>query len=318
MTEPVTVAVPVRNGGSLLGQVLRAVRDQRLARPVELLVADSGSTDGSRELAIRHGARVLDIPPGQFSHGATRNLLAERASGSHIAFLTQDAVPAGQGWLAELLGSFELASDVGLAYGSYRARPGAALSVRRELDAWFGSLPAGLERGAAAAADPRRAFFTDANGCVARAAWREVPFRPVAYAEDQALARDMLLAGYAKAYRPGAVVVHSHAYGVAERFRRSFDEWRAMREVGMVASTPPLGSTVLGVQRALRDDVGLARSEGGARAGLVAAAAGSLRHHLPAAAGAALGARAERLPSALRRACSLEGRRSFDPIEEWR
>ena len=48
----------------------------------------------------------------------------------------------------------------------------------------------------------RRGFFTDANACVARAAWERVPFREVAYAEDRVLAIDMLRAGYAKVFVP--------------------------------------------------------------------------------------------------------------------
>ena len=79
-------------------------------------MADSGSTDGSRELASprRGGDRR---PAGEFSHGGTRNLLVERASGAHVAFLTQDAVPADERWLARLLEGFELADDVGLVFG---------------------------------------------------------------------------------------------------------------------------------------------------------------------------------------------------------
>ena len=105
--------------------------------------------------------------------------------------------------------------------------------VRRELDTWFDSLAPEV-RGLPDAADPgatRRLFFTDANGCVARAAWERVPFRDVAYAEDQLLARDMLDAGYAKVYRPDAAVIHSHDYGPLDELRRSFDEWRGLREV---------------------------------------------------------------------------------------
>jgi rhamnosyltransferase len=315
VADPVSVAVPVRNGGALLDQVLAAVRSQSLERPVELLVADSGSTDGSRELARRYGARLIDVRPGDFSHGATRNLLADRATGSHVAFLTQDAVPADDRWLAHLLEGFEAADDVALVFGPYRARPDASLMVRRELAEWFASLSTEAERGAGEIPDVRRSFFTDANGCLAREAWERVPFRPVGYAEDQLLARDMLAAGYAKVYRPDAAVIHSHRYRPIDQFRRSFDEWRGLREVGAIPAAPPLVPAALGVQRAVRDDLALARAEGQASGQLLMTAVAAVSHHSRRAAGAALGSRADRLPPALRRACSLEGGGGFDPHE---
>ena len=41
----------------------------------------------------------------------------------------------------------------------------------------------------------------------------------------------MLAAGYAKVYRPDAAVIHSHDYRPLDQLRRSFDEWRGLREV---------------------------------------------------------------------------------------
>ena len=275
-------------------------------------MADSGSTDGSRKLAHQYGDGVIDVPSDEFSHGATRNLLIEEASGKHVAFLTQDAVPAHERWLASLLAGFGADEKVGLVFGPYRARPEASLMVRRELDEWFASLPTEPERGTGEDADGRRFFFTDANGCVARAAWEQVPFRAVSYAEDRLLARDMLAAGYAKVYRPDAAVIHSHDYRPVEQFRRSFDEWRGLREVHAIAGPVPLVDAALGVQRAVRDDLALARVEGRTRQ--VVTAAVSSRHHSLRAAGEALGSRADRLPPALRRLCSLEGRGGYDPV----
>jgi rhamnosyltransferase len=313
--DPVTVAVPVLNGGPLFEQVLRAVRSQRLDRPVELLVADSGSTDGSRARAETAGARMIDVPPGAFSHGSTRNLLVRAASGTQVAFLTQDSVPADEGWLERLLEGFDLADDVALVFGPYRARPGASPMVRRELDAFFGSFSAdgGPKVDRADSHDEggglgRRAWFTDANGCVARAAWERVPFQDVPYAEDHILARDMLTAGYAKAYHPEAVVIHSHEYRPLAHFRRCFDEWRALREVHGHIAPAGLVHMSLVVQREIRDDVELMRCEGGSGMALVRGAAQSLRHHAVRTTGAAVGSRAERLPAWLRRRCSLEGR----------
>ena len=49
---------------------------------------------------------MIEIPRAQFSHGGTRNLLMERSAGDHVAFLTQDAVPADEEWLDRLLDAF--------------------------------------------------------------------------------------------------------------------------------------------------------------------------------------------------------------------
>jgi glycosyltransferase involved in cell wall biosynthesis len=318
MAETVTVAIPIRNGGELLGEVLESLQAQRLERGVEVLVADSGSTDGSRQLARSHGAEVIDIPEGRFSHGGTRNLLVQRASGSHVALLTQDALPADDQWLARLLEGFEVAEDVGLVFGRYRARAGASVMVRRELDEWFDSLAPEV-RGVPDPAEgdvTRRLFFTDANGCVARAAWEHIPFREVPYAEDQRLARDMLAAGYAKVYRSDAVVIHSHDYGPLDQLRRSFDEWRGLREVRAIPAPVRMRDMALRVQRAVRDDVALGRREGQLGSTALRLGGVSLLHHALRAVGATLGSRADRLPARVARACSLERRAGFEPVAE--
>jgi len=54
----VTVAIPVLNGARYLDEVLSAVRDQRIDRELEILVVDSGSTDGSLEIALAAGRIV--------------------------------------------------------------------------------------------------------------------------------------------------------------------------------------------------------------------------------------------------------------------
>jgi glycosyltransferase involved in cell wall biosynthesis len=317
----VTVAIPVRDGGALFAGVLAALARQSVDH--ELLVCDSGSRDGSAALARAHGARVLEIAPSEFSHGGTRNLLVREASGERVAFLTQDAEPADELWLERLLGGFDLARDVGIVYGPYRPRPQASPAVRSELEHWFASLSPGgspqLERLTederslpVAGLIGRKGFFTDANACLARAAWEGVPFREVAYAEDRVLAIDMLRAGYGKAYVPEAAVLHSHEYSTTEQLRRCFDEWRGLREVyGWKEPASPRH-----VVRKLRGEIGAARRapciEGtGAPTGVVTVT----RHHVVRLAGALLGSRAGMLPAWARRRLSLEGRSGFAPLQ---
>lgn len=270
MAPIVTVALPVLDGGPLLGEVLAAVRAQEVDRPVELLVIDSGSSDGSVALARRHGARVVEIPRAEFGHGRTRNRLMELSTGDHVAFLTQDSTPAHARWLAALLAGF--AGDVALVFGPQRPRPDASPMVRRELLELFERI------------DPGGPFFSSANGAVARWAWERVPFRDVAYGEDHALARDMRAAGFAKAYAPEAEVLHSHDHPPLRAFKRYFDDFRALSRVNGLRE--PL--TPRYVAARVRNDVAADRAFM-RREGLRVQTARSLAHHVARALGRSLG-----------------------------
>lgn len=316
----VSVAIPVRNGGSTFPPLLDAIRAQRIDREVEIVVADNASTDGTREEAERRGAVIVDVPLGEFSHGGTRDLLMHRSRGEHVVFVTDDVLPATDTWLAELVAGFDDAPDVGLVYGPYVPRPDASHMVKRELTDFFRSLsPDGsprVDRGLRAE-DVRPGpvtFYTDANGCVARAAWERVPFRPVTYAEDQLLALDMLRAGFAKVYRPRAAVVHSHDYPLRERFGRFFDEGRALREVYGHVEEAGWPYTPAVVRAGVRRDRAFLRAAGAEGWELDRGTLESLLYHGVRAAGMVLGTRADRLPTGLRRALSREGRPGFDPV----
>ncbi len=316
----VTVAIPVRDGAASLEATLGAIDAQTVIDEVEVLVCDSGSRDGSVPLARRFGAEVLEISPDQFGHGRTRNLLMERAQGAHVAFLTQDAVPDGPEWLDRLLAGFRLAPDVALVFGPYRPRADASPMVARELTRWFQRLaPEGHPRidrlaeswPSAPATDllGPPGFFTDANGCVSRAAWEQVRFRDVPYAEDRLLAKDMLRAGFAKVFVPDAAVVHSHDYSTLGWLRRSFDESRALREVyGWVEPLDPRVTT-LNIYGRVGADWRWGRAGGLSGRQAMSLLAQSVAHHAARAVGGALGARSERLPPALAGRLSLEGRR---------
>ena len=322
----VTVAIPVLNGARYLDEVLTAVRGQQVDREVELLIWDSGSTDGSLEIAERHGARIHRIPRHEFSHGGTRNRMAAMARGEHVAFLTQDATPASPRWLAALLEGFSLADDVAAVFGPHLARPDASHMIKCEMERHFAAWGDGgrvvdlqrLDRSPAGLAAYRRfpgrfTFLSDVNCAVARWALERVPYREVPYAEDQLLGRELIEAGYAKVFHPDAAVLHSHDFPPAAFFRRYFDEFRSLREV--LDHVEPAG--VLRTQYAIR---GLVRADqrwltanGVHGRALVRPLATSARHHTIRMAGAIVGSRADRLQAGLRRRLSLEGRDSFVP-----
>ncbi len=315
----ITVAIPVLNGADELKRLLPVVRSQSIDAEVEIVVSDSESTDGSADVARAHGATVIDVKRSSFSHGGTRNLLMELSHGELVAFLTQDALPARADWLDALTAAFTAASDVGLAFGPGLPRPDASLTVRRELTTYFTNLsPDGrtrvVRRDNGVNSDANAGtYFHSVNACISRNAWSEVPFRTIPYAEDRMLALDMLRAGRGKAFVPSAPVVHSHDYRPLDLFRRSFDEWRGLREVAGHREAYGLGVSARWIRDQVRADLEFAAGEGMGAVRRAAVMPGSLRHACLRHAGAVLGSRSARLHPGLRRLCSLERRDTFLP-----
>ncbi len=267
------VVIPVLDGALRLGELLDALLEQR---PDEVLVIDSGSTDGSRAIVRAFGDRVrlLEIAPASFGHGRTRNLGAEETAGELICFLTQDATPL-PGWLDAYRSAFAADPGLGAAYGPHLPRADTSPAIARELETFF------------AGAGPGESWLSNVNACYRRACWAQTRFDDdVAYSEDQAFARATT---WPIRYVPQARVLHAHDYGPVGFARRYFEEYR-----GLAATTghvEPLrlrgvGSAVLGDVRWVRERAAPAPQR------LAAVAARSAVHHAGRRVSAALGARA--------------------------
>jgi rhamnosyltransferase len=227
LATTVSVIIPTLEAGPVFGRVLSAIRCQRGLGNVEILVIDSGSTDGTIELARRYGAAVRQIPQEEFNHGATRDAAAERASGDVLLMTVQDAVLVGRDALRMLV--LELEDDpktIGTSprqipradtdlYGAYAvwaheaAREGwQATGGRKPLQAM-----SPMERRAAAQLD---------NVCAAirRDAWSELRFRAVAFAEDLDFGLRAVERGWSVGACDRAAVIHSHTRSAAYHLRR--------------------------------------------------------------------------------------------------
>jgi glycosyltransferase involved in cell wall biosynthesis len=298
----VSVVIPVKDGERYLAELLEALAREGLD---ETLVIDSGSRDRSLQIARDAGVDILEIAPEQFSHGATRNLGAERTTGELICFLTQDATPC-PGWLAAYVEAFALDERVGAAYGPHMPRPGTSPMIARELTEFFASFaPDGL---AVVQRAGDQSFLSNVNACYARACWEEVRFREIAYSEDQAFGVDMLRAGWSKVYEPRAAVLHAHDYGISEFMRRYFDEYRGLRESSGHVEPFGMAATARYVARTVAADNRWMAERGIAGPGRARWVARAVMHHGGRRVFSALGSRAERLPAPVRGRLSLERR----------
>ena len=85
----VTVLITVYNGAPYLAEAIESVLAQSYT-PVELIVVDDGSTDGSAEIAQSYGSALLLARQENAGPGAARNHAVGLASGHYYAFLDAD------------------------------------------------------------------------------------------------------------------------------------------------------------------------------------------------------------------------------------
>jgi rhamnosyltransferase len=235
-----TVIIPTFNGETYLERLLTMLESQDFAGSSEVLVIDSGSTDRTLDIVRAHPAvRLHEIPNSEFGHGRTRNLAAGLARGRLLAFLTQDAVPLTTRWLAEITAPLDPSGlDAVAVLGKQEPRPGCFPLQKYEIQAVFarfGGQAVLYERGEAAPTPAELdllAFYSDVNSATRRDFLLDViPYRDLAYAEDMAFGRDLIEAGYRKAYAPQGSVEHSNDLTLREYGKRIFDETLAMRRV---------------------------------------------------------------------------------------
>ncbi len=115
----ISVVIPVKNGVHTLLRCLDAIFKQTLINQTEVIIIDSGSTDGTLELIRNYpqSIRLYEIPPEDFSHGGTRNYGVSLAKGAFIVMTVQDAWAANDKWLEIMLAHFKRDDKVSAVVG---------------------------------------------------------------------------------------------------------------------------------------------------------------------------------------------------------
>jgi glycosyltransferase involved in cell wall biosynthesis len=220
----ISVVIPVKNGGEGLARCLDGIRCQETSDEVQIVVIDSGSSDGSVAVARERGAFVHQIPAHEFTHGAARNLGASLASGQLLAFISQDAYPVDNQWLTRLTAPLRSDEAVVGVYGRQLAHDEATPPEEYFLSFLYGPTPRRQRAAGIEELSMNTTLFSNVNAAVPRNIWQRFPFvEDIIMSEDQEWSRRVLLEGFTIVYEPAAAVRHSHNYTLSGAFRRFFD-----------------------------------------------------------------------------------------------
>ena len=245
-----SVIVLTKNAGAKFPDLLQRLYTQKFEGAYEVIVIDSGSTDGTLSVAREFPVKITQIEPNQFHHGKTRNLGAELSRGTILAYITQDALPLNDDWLQKLTDNLK-EPKVAMVVGRQIPWP---TTKPPEKFFYVYNFPPFKVRVSLGAADyyHDNVFISNVNSAIRKDVWQQFRFsEDVLMAEDKELAKRLLLGGGHIVYEPEAAVYHAHDFSLRSVFRRSLDYGESLRQgaAGLPRSRKSLSIRLLDYSR---------------------------------------------------------------------
>jgi rhamnosyltransferase len=209
----VSVVIRCFNEGRHLGRLLHGIMEQTV-RDVEIIVVDSGSTDGTLAIARRYPTRILSIEPEDFSFGRSLNAGCRAAKSECVVIASGHVYPMYKDWLEQLLAPFA-DPNIALVYGKQRGADKTAFSEHQVFAKWFAE-ESNLNQD--------HPFCNNANAAIRREVWEKLPYNEeLTGLEDIDWAKRALHLGFKIAYVAAAEVIHVHnetSQQTRNRYRR--------------------------------------------------------------------------------------------------
>lgn len=223
MSDPrVSIIMRSFNEGWALKETLPAVQAQEFQN-WELIVIDSGSTDGSVDL-IRAAKpkHFIQIKKEEYNPSRVMNHGMQLARSDFGIFLNADATPRNSQWLRPLVNALQ-DPQVAAAFGRQIPRPDCQAVFACDYDRCFGP------KREAAKWDH---FFSMVSSGLRKDIWARRGFlENMQYSEDDEYTRWCRAQGCQIVYCEDSVVMHSHNYTPAQAYQRSHGEARALAAV---------------------------------------------------------------------------------------
>jgi rhamnosyltransferase len=224
----VNIVIPTLNGQDYLEDLLPSLKTQSIqSYPI---IVDSSSTDDTSKLATQYEARVLTVSRNDFNHGKTRNLGIFHAKSEIVVLLTQDALPADDYCLENLVKPLQDPKIVA-SFGRQVPRPDASPTETFTRLFNYPEIPIVKGREDLPEFGIKTFFLSNVCSAIKTKEFKELGGFPenIIMFEDLIFAAKTILKGYKIAYVPEARVWHSHNFSLIQQFRRYQDAGISLR-----------------------------------------------------------------------------------------
>lgn len=236
MNAKISLIIPTLNAGAAIVSLLEKLDEQ--SHPLdEIVVVDSASEDDTFENVKRYSkthSRVSlhAIEREDFRHGGTRDVaLREWTTGDFVLFMTQDAFPADNRYIDNLLKPFD---DPKVSASSGRQLPKADARPFEQLVRKFNYPGKSFVRGLTdlPVYGIKTFYMSDVCSAYRRSAYLECGGfdRNLMINEDMYMAAKFVSAGYLVAYEADAQVYHSHNLSPKQQYARNYAVGRFLEE----------------------------------------------------------------------------------------
>ncbi|MDQ8193813.1 glycosyltransferase [Coraliomargarita sp. SDUM461004] len=225
--DSISLVMRSYNEAWAIADTLKAIFAQDYAGSIELIVLDSGSTDGSHEIIRQYQPQEFIIAePGTYVPGKVLNQGFRLASHEWVVFLNSDATPANDQWLKELLQAAVDTPKLGAAFSRQIPRKDCEAVFAHDYDRCFGP---------ARESDQWDHFFSMVSCVAQKSVWEQYPIREdLQYAEDDEWTRRMKAAGYATVLASESIAIHSHNYTPEQSYKRAKGDAIAVAQAGNI------------------------------------------------------------------------------------
>jgi len=214
MTVETSIVIRTLNEAKHLESLMQGIHNQSY-RDWEIVLVDSGSSDGTLEIAEKYGARIFRIPSHKFTFGRSLNWGCAEARGKYLVFASGHVWPITNSWLKNIIRPFE-EDSVAMVYGRQRGTNANRLSELRDLHMLFGPTSHILVD------EPRG---NNGNSAVRKDLWEHQPFdETLTGLEDVDWARKVEQQGYRVYYAADASVRHVHEETLRQVYTRYLRE----------------------------------------------------------------------------------------------